>query len=219
MPAFLPYTLCGQQLVLTKERTIFWEEERCLILSDLHLGKTGHFRKNGIPVPVASNTENMQRFISQVQYFKPLHVIIVGDLFHSHLNKEAEFFLKWRKDIQQTDICLVLGNHDVMDDGWYAEAGIRTEIARLQKGPFLFTHGDQDIPDISTGTYVISGHIHPSVSIRGTGKQSINLPCFYFAKNKAILPAFGNFTGRFRIEPSAHESVFIVTKEEVIQMQ
>ena len=30
---------------------MFWEEEKALIVSDLHFGKTGHFRKSGIAVP------------------------------------------------------------------------------------------------------------------------------------------------------------------------
>ena len=41
----------GEQLTLNQYRSIFWDKEKSLILSDLHLGKTAHFRKNGIALP------------------------------------------------------------------------------------------------------------------------------------------------------------------------
>jgi len=61
-----------------------------LIISDLHFGKTGHFRKSGIAVPQGVYKEDLQRLVSQIQYFQPSQLIIVGDFFHSQLNKELE---------------------------------------------------------------------------------------------------------------------------------
>ena len=43
----------GEQLTLNQYRSIFWDKEKSLILSDLHLGKTAHFRKE-----LASKTAN-----------------------------------------------------------------------------------------------------------------------------------------------------------------
>src|SRR6185312_7751518 len=57
-PAF-PYRIRGQQLWLSPARCIFWEEERSLILADLHFGKTGHFRKAGIAVPQSVYREDL----------------------------------------------------------------------------------------------------------------------------------------------------------------
>ena len=36
---------------LHKTGAIFWKEKDTLLLADIHLGKVGHFRKSGIPVP------------------------------------------------------------------------------------------------------------------------------------------------------------------------
>ena len=36
---------------LHKTGAIYWKEKNTLLLADLHLGKVGHFRKSGIPVP------------------------------------------------------------------------------------------------------------------------------------------------------------------------
>jgi metallophosphoesterase superfamily enzyme len=98
MQAPVPFRFKGQQLWLSPDRCIFWEEERSLIVSDLHFGKTGHFRKWGIAVPQAVYREDLQRLLVQIQYFRPRQLLIVGDLFHSRENKELELFLKWRED-------------------------------------------------------------------------------------------------------------------------
>src|ERR1044072_3966761 len=120
MQAPVSYKLLRQQLWLSAHRCVFWEEESALIVSDLHFGKTGHFRKSGIAVPQNIYKEDLQRLITQLLYFKPAQLIIVGDLFHSTANKELEFFKKWRSDFNQLHIQLVKGNHDILKNDWYA---------------------------------------------------------------------------------------------------
>src|ERR1700712_5302648 len=125
-PMFSPqrFIFQKQTLWLSPERCIFWEEEKALILSDLHLGKTGHFRKSGIGVPQNLFKEDLQRLFSQVQFFKPTQLLIVGDMFHSHANKEVDMFLKWRNDLSQLHIRLIRGNHDILAKKMYAGANI-----------------------------------------------------------------------------------------------
>ena len=107
-PAF-PYRLRGQQLWLSPHRCLYWEEERSLILSDLHFGKTGHFRKAGIAVPQSVYREDLLRLLSLIQYFQPRQLLIVGDLFHSRENKELDLFLRWRDDFPDLRFRLVMG--------------------------------------------------------------------------------------------------------------
>src|SRR3954468_23206485 len=107
MEAPVLYKLHQQHLWLTAQRSIFWEEQKALIVSDLHFGKTGHFRKSGIPVPQSVYVEDLQRLVSQLQYFQPCQLIVVGDMFHSHANKELELFKKWRQDFPDLVIRLV----------------------------------------------------------------------------------------------------------------
>ncbi|MEO6540593.1 MAG: metallophosphoesterase, partial [Ferruginibacter sp.] len=124
MMDFIRHTILNNSFLLSAGRCIFWEEEKALILSDLHFGKTGHFRKNGIAVPQTVFKEDMQRLTAQVQYFKAEQLIIVGDLFHSHANKEMEWFLKWRTDFALLNIKLIIGNHDILGKEWYNKANI-----------------------------------------------------------------------------------------------
>lgn len=219
-PAF-PYRLRGQQLWLSADRCIFWEEEQSLIVSDLHFGKTGHFRKAGIAVPQSVYREDLLRLLCQIQYFRPRQLLVVGDLFHSRENKELELFLKWRQDFPHLGIQLIEGNHDILHKDWYEKAAITVNPGVLTRGPFSFVH---DITDITGGaadeteagaaaaaeTYYFSGHIHPGIRLRGMGRQSLMFPCFYFGGGYAVLPAFGRWTGTVSIAPAPEDHVFAI---------
>lgn len=205
------FLLHNQTFWLSPGRCIFWEEERSLIVSDLHLGKTGHFRKAGIAIPQTIFKEDLQRLLQQVQYFNPERLIVVGDLFHSTQNKELELFLRWRGDFNQLSIQLIKGNHDILKADWYKSASINVSENHLSVANICFVHDIQyacsSIPQID---YYISGHIHPCVTLSGTGKQSLKFPCFYFSSHYGVLPAFGRFTGTAHIEPKAKDSIFAI---------
>jgi DNA ligase-associated metallophosphoesterase len=222
----VPHKILEQQFWLTTDRTMFWEEEKSLIVSDLHFGKTGHFRKSGIAVPQSVYKEDLQRMVVQIQYFQPRQLIIVGDMFHSSANKELELFLKWRADLKGIEIRLIRGNHDILKEDWYENAGIQVSQQSLSMNRFHFVHDISDFPDSPTGNlgkrelpYYFSGHIHPGIRILGAGRQSLSFPCFYFGKKYAVLPAFSHFTGVAMIYPEAEESVFAIVNQELIRLQ
>ena len=214
---FIKHTILNNNLLLSAGRCIFWEEEKALILSDLHFGKTGHFRKHGIAVPQTIFKEDMQRLTAQVQYYKAEQLIIVGDLFHSHANKEMELFLKWRNDFAQVPIKLVIGNHDILPAAWYAKANIACIKHQLQTGPFIFTHDKAECNSVDD-CYIFSGHIHPAVTLFGNAKQSLKFPCFYFTKTYGVLPAFGRFTGMHTIVPAKGDKVFALVENKILKL-
>jgi DNA ligase-associated metallophosphoesterase len=217
------YKIQKQQLWLSAERCIFWEEEKSLIVSDLHFGKTGHFRKSGIAVPQSVFKEDLQRLVAQIQHFQPKLLIVVGDFFHSNANKELELFQKWRDDFSHISIHLVKGNHDILHNDWYSSCDINLNEKEMNISEFTFIHditshfavNDQR----STINYCFSGHIHPGIRISGAGKQSLCFPCFYFGKKYAVLPAFSHFTGVAIIEPKENENVFAIVKIKLVQLQ
>lgn len=222
MQSPVPHTIQKQHLWLSAERCIFWEEERSLIVSDLHFGKTGHFRKSGIAVPQNVFKEDLQRLVAQIQHFQPKHLIVVGDFFHSNANKELDLFKKWREDFPGISIHLIKGNHDILQEDWYTSCNIKLNEAEMKISDFIFIH------DISHSTanskpqtpnYYFSGHIHPGIRISGAGKQSLCFPCFYFGKKYAVLPAFSRFTGVALIEPEENENVFAIVNNKLVQLQ
>jgi uncharacterized protein len=220
MKAPVPFTCRNKKLWLTAERCIYWEDEQTLILSDLHFGKTGHFRKSGIPVPQSVYKKDLQRLFEQLQHFQPKQLVIVGDMFHSRDNKELDLFKKWRSDFPDLHIHLIKGNHDILHDSWYKDAAVTVTEPSLFLNDFVFHH-DPYSPNekIQSDNYIFSGHLHPGIRINGNGRQSLSFPCFYFSSNFAVLPAFSAFTGLALISPQHGENVFAIVKNEVIQLQ
>ena len=88
----VPYILRDQTLWLSPERCILWEEENTLIVADLHLGKSGHFRKEGIGIPQSIYKADLQRLMAQLYLYKADRLIIAGDFTHSTANKELDLF-------------------------------------------------------------------------------------------------------------------------------
>jgi uncharacterized protein len=209
-----------QQLILHPDRVLFWEDESALILSDLHFGKTGHFRKSGIAVPQNVYKEDLQRLVSLIQYFDPRQLFIVGDLFHSRMNKELELFKRWRSDLSSVSIKLIRGNHDILDQRWYKEAGIETYEGHLTTGPFRFCHDPADCENdaVNGGSYTFTGHIHPGINIYGLARQSLRFPCFYFTQSYCVLPAFSRFTGTYSIRPLPDEKVFAIVNGSILKV-
>jgi DNA ligase-associated metallophosphoesterase len=217
MPSFIQHTIGNNSFILHYNRIVFWEQQKVLILSDLHLGKTGHFRKSGIAIPNAVMKEDMQRLVDAIQFFKPVQLVIVGDMFHSVANKEHELFLKWRNDFSNIKILLIKGNHDIVPHEWYRNAAIDVVEGNWRLNDVAFVHQMEDADEaLLQSCFYFSGHIHPAVSIKGLGKQSLRFPCFFFTKNFAVLPAFGKFTGTYLMEPAKNEKAFAVVNNSVI---
>ena len=218
MNVAVPYKLNGNTYWLSHERCLFWEEQNALVVSDLHFGKTGHFRKAGIAIPQNVFKDDLQRLLSLVMHFKPELLIIVGDMFHSVANKELELFQKWRNDLGDLQVHLVKGNHDILPEHWYNQSFITVHNERLQLKNISFIHDCNKITGPVHNHYHFCGHIHPGICLKGLAKQSLSLPCFYFGNDYAVLPAFSHFTGLALIHPKENETVFAIVDKEIIQL-
>jgi uncharacterized protein len=179
------------------------------------LGKINHFRRSGIPVPSKANDKNLELLVDLIQLTKPERVICLGDLFHSHYNPEWEVFGEVIRHFRNISFELVLGNHDIMSELQYERKGIQLHET-LRMGPFIFTH--HPLTEIEAQCYNIAGHIHPGVNLRGLGKQSVTLPCFYFGECSGLLPAFGMFTGLAKIRPKKDDKVFVIVEEKIMEV-
>ncbi len=218
MSHYILHQQAGNHFLLSCNRFIYWEEEKALILSDLHLGKSGHFRKHGIGIPQDIFKEDMQRLLAAIQLYKAEKLIIVGDMFHSHANKEIALFLKWRQDIPHIAFHLVVGNHDILSLKWYKEANLELHYNEMEIGHFIFTHDINDALQ-KEEKYYFSGHIHPCIRLQGLGKQFVQVPCFYFSKTFAVLPAFGKFTGTHALKIKQDDTVYALADNKVLKVQ
>lgn len=216
----IPHIINSNTFWVSAERCLFWEEQNALILSDMHLGKTGHFRSSGIPVPQGVYKADLQRLITQLLFFKANRVIIVGDFTHSAANKELNLFKKWRSDFPLFRFDLIKGNHDILEDHWYFETDITIHKKELIIGDFCFRHeipSADPLEECTDASFVFSGHVHPGIRMSGQGRQSLRLPCFYFTSNHCILPAFSKFTGLYKVEPKENDIVYAIAGLEIIR--
>ncbi|MEM1002154.1 MAG: ligase-associated DNA damage response endonuclease PdeM, partial [Bacteroidota bacterium] len=184
-------TIRNESIILTNQRALFWEREQVLVLSDLHVGKTAHFRKHGIPIPDDILKEDLNRLSALIHYFNPLNIYIVGDLFHAEANMNMEYFHNWQSQYGELKMTLIKGNHDKLPEYWISKLDLIVET-KITVAPFFFVHD----PSEDKGDYfAISGHIHPGVLIKGRGRQKLKLPCYAITEDELILPAFSKFTG------------------------
>jgi uncharacterized protein len=213
------FTIRGQQFCLSAERCIFWEKRKTLIVSDLHLGKTGHFRKSGIAVPQSVYKEDLQRLLHLVQFFRAEEILVVGDLVHSVANKELDLFSKWRRDHEHLKIALIRGNHDILSSSWYEENHIDVHEGSYTVDEFCFQHAPNECEANTDDPFLFSGHIHPGIVLNGMGRQSLRFPCFYFSSHSCILPAFSRFTGAAAIEPKDGDIVFAIVNQSLVELK
>ncbi|MBL0739430.1 ligase-associated DNA damage response endonuclease PdeM [Flavobacterium sp. GN10] len=202
----------NENFILHPSGAVFWEKQKTVIISDVHLGKVTHFRKHGIAIPQSAISENFRRITEVLDYFLPERIIFLGDLFHSAKNAEWNLFEKWLSNHKQ-ETYLITGNHDIIDESHYKKIGvIVTEI--LEIGHFFFTHH----PTEKENLFNFSGHIHPGIVLRGLGLQTLKLRCFFCKPNQIILPAFGEFTGKYFLKPSLEDTVYAIAGNDVIQI-
>lgn len=205
----------GETLKLLPQKAIWWEKYEMLILADLHLGKANHFQLSGISVGNQVEDADLETLAELFLQFKPKTCLVVGDFFHSTQNKSIDKFA----DFFQTypfDFLVVPGNHDrFISKNSTLNQVIQFTPEQYQVGPFCFSH---DPINTQSELFIIGGHVHPAVRLKGFGKQSMKLPCFYFGERYAILPAFSKFTGTYQITPQKDDQVVVIAQERLIKV-
>ena len=209
----------GQRLVLLPERAVFWMQAKMLIVADPHFGKAQVFRDCGIPIPGGTTAADINRLSSLMEQLQPDELLVLGDLMHGRIDGGRKFSATvdtWRQRWSGTLITLVTGNHDLRAGPPPAPFRLDRIVAQHVYGPFAFSHKAQTTN--SRSRYTIAGHEHPAVFVSGKGHQREILPCFCFGDKRALLPAFGSFTGNQVIRPEPQERVYAVAGDEVVEV-
>ncbi|WP_407168384.1 ligase-associated DNA damage response endonuclease PdeM [Bradyrhizobium sp. ORS 111] len=179
---------------------LFWEEQRLLVVSDLHLEKGSSFAARGVLLPPYDTVATLSRLAAVIARHDPSQVIALGDSFHdrcaherlSEADREALSALQARRNW-----IWIAGNHD---PALPADLGgvVATEVAI---GPIVFRHE----PTGASGE--IAGHLHPKARVPTRGR-SIERRCFASDGERAVMPAFGAFTGGLSIRDAAFARIF-----------
>ena len=209
----LQISLLHQVLELLKEKALWIEKLKILLIADIHLGKAAHFRKAGLPIPEEIHAQDFLLLNQLIHALNPEKVYFLGDLFHSSWNQQWEVFESFLSKNPSISFHLIRGNHDIMSEKIYLHSLLKIHDSPLNIENLLLSH--EPLDDIPEGYLNICGHIHPGITLRTPTKQKLSLPVFYFSKNTLILPSFGNFTGKFMIQPKTEDLVWGVSENLV----
>jgi DNA ligase-associated metallophosphoesterase len=214
--------LAGEDALLHPTGTLYLAAQRTLLVADAHFGKAVSFRKLGVPVPRGTTSETVAKLDAALADTGAEHLVFLGDFLHSvrsHSSGTLGVLQTWRDSRPQLAVTLVRGNHD--DRAGDPPASLRFAVVDepLRLGPFALCHHPRPVD----GAYVLAGHWHPCISVRGRAFERLRLPCFWMGDDSGrlpgravgILPAFGSFTGMHRIEPRAGDRIFPIAGEAV----
>jgi uncharacterized protein len=207
--------VAGEALHLLPERAAFWAAESMLLIADPHFGKAATFRASGLAVPGGTTAGALARLDAALARTGARTLAVLGDFFHARAGRvpaTLHALATWRERHPRLEVVLVRGNHDRHAGDPAPELEIHSVDAPLHAGPLSFRHLPEPVED----GYVLAGHLHPAVTLRGRGRQRQWLPCFWFGARVGVLPAFGEFTGAAGIRPAAGDRVFVVAGDEII---
>ena len=210
--------IAGIELLLLADKAIYWPDKCILILADVHIGKAASYRALGQPVPHGTTLSNLARIDYLLGQYKVNEVIFLGDFFHSeksHNQKTLQALLKWREVNKNLKCTLIRGNHDLHAGDPPEELNFEVISEPLYLKPFAFRH----IPQSEENCLVIAGHVHPVFRIKGKGRQSLRLACFFMSNDMLLMPSFGEFTGGHEIKPNPQDKIFITTGQEIWELR
>ena len=207
----------GETLHLLPEHAVWWPAGDAVFLGDLHWGKAATFRAAGLPLPDTEVDTDLGRISAILERTGVSQLVVLGDLLHSRRGRDKRTFAavtRWREQHAETALTLIEGNHDRGAGRPPAEWGFEVVAPGRQMGPFVLQH----YPDASPDGYVLAGHLHPKVTLRGRGGQEAKLPCFWFGEQVGVLPAFGSLIDGGPVSPATGDAVFVVADDEVLDV-
>jgi DNA ligase-associated metallophosphoesterase len=193
-------TIAGVTLVADLSGALFWESERLLVVSDLHLEKGSSFAARGVLLPPYDTVATLSRLSAVIARHDPRAVIALGDSFHdrdahqrlSAPDREALAALQTRRDW-----IWISGNHDpALPSDLGGVVGSEVAIGRI-----AFRHE----PTGAAGE--IAGHLHPKARVTTRGR-TMERRCFASDGMRAVMPAFGAFAGGLSIRDVAFTRIF-----------
>jgi len=208
-------TLKGKLFTLLYEKALYHNEESLLIIADVHLGKAGHFRKEGISMPLNAQQGDYLNLKHLLDKINPEKVYFLGDLFHSDYNYDWHHFEALISTYPGIEFTLIKGNHDFVDVEKFERLGLHIVNDIIEDDGFIYSHHPVKFQHDKLN---IAGHIHPGIALSGRANQSVRIPCFYLHDGLLLLPAFGTLTGYYIMDKIKGAQIFAVLSNEVREL-
>jgi DNA ligase-associated metallophosphoesterase len=183
------FDLAGDMLVARGSGALYRPADELLCVSDLHLGKADRIaRRGGTMLPPYETADTLARLEAEIEATQARRVICLGDSFDDLIAAEdlpVDQRLWLTRLAAGRDWIWIAGNHDPAPLS--LPGSHRAEVVT---GPLTFRHIAR--PEAAAGE--VSGHYHPKarLALRGT---SVRRACFLIDRTRAVLPAFGTYTG------------------------
>lgn len=213
----LETVVAGEPVVLYPERGLFIPGLSAAVVADLHWGKAAAFRAQHVPVPAGTTSADVGRLGRFVERTSASTLVVLGDLFHARAGKHPRTLAvldAWREEHPELNIVLVRGNHDSHAGDPPGSLKIMCVDGPWKLGPFTCEH----VPVERLGEYVLAGHLHPSVSLKGRARERLRLCCFAFGPGVGILPAFSSFTGGGMYQRADGDRIFAIAEDDVLAL-
>ena len=195
-------TIAGHMMRPLAAGALYWDEDRTLLVADLHLEKGAAFAALGMLLPPYDTRATLDRLAKVVDAVEPARVIALGDSFHrsesaARLHSDdLGFLLKLQQGREWFWIC---GNHDP-----HLPASIGgTVCATLTIRGLMLRHE----PSAASSAREIAGHLHPVARIARKG-AAIRRRCFATDGNRLVMPAFGAYAGGLNVCDEAFAPLF-----------
>jgi uncharacterized protein len=212
-------TLILQQteVQLLPQKVLFLPTFLTLCVADWHLGKAAHFRKAGIPFPQPDLSLEFDKLSQLIDHYHASQVVLLGDIFHSHLNNDWMHFEQFIKAHTHVRWVITMGNHDLPGKAKFSSLGINATDEFMLGDRIICTH--HPLENVRENYLNLAGHVHPGCEIYTPARQTFKLPCFYYSRGVLVLPAFGGLTGLFMVKGDEGSRVFPVVGDEVGEMR
>ncbi len=237
-PGAVHIAIGGERALLLPERALWLPAHDAVLVADLHWGKAAAFRAAQVPVPAGTTADDLARLSQLLSVTEASRLVVLGDLLHAREGRHSATLARiaeWRERHAGVRLDLVRGNHDARAGDPPASLGIACHDGPLAIGGLLGVHdpasaGERrrdpgcerpgaDVAqdrDGATPGYTVAGHLHPTVVLRGPGRQRLRLPCFVVGPDRALLPAFSSFTGGGMYEPTDGDRCYVIADGEVL---
>jgi DNA ligase-associated metallophosphoesterase len=213
----LAYDVAGASVVMLPQRALWLPDLDTVLVADLHWGKAAAFRAAYVPVPSGTTANDLSRLSVVLESTDARHLVVLGDLLHARSgrhNDTLDVIAQWRARHAAVHMLLVRGNHDLHAGDPPPELDIACTSTPWRAGPFVGVHK----PEAHDAGYVLAGHLHPNVTLRGRGRISTRLPAFAFGPDVGLLPAFSSFTGGGMYDPEPTDALFVIAENEVLAL-
>lgn len=190
-------------------------EERLLVVSDLHFGIESDLAAHGLHF--ASRTaERMERLMRVIDSTKPDRLVLLGDIKHSipSLTRQEYHELPGIMEALRSTVPLIIfpGNHDIGIERFAREEEICPRDGMLIAG-IGFLHGHMSPAPELYGNLIVIGHHHPLLALRDevgcalqepayiraglmTGTRDLPVPDVVAAQTRLLfMPAFNELAG------------------------